>query len=339
MMDGRPHIAVLLSPALRERIVSAAAWKQLTDTAVVHAPDIHSNDPSAWSAPTLLGESVEACITGWDTPPITADDLRRAPRLRVIAHTGGSVRNLVPPEVYDRAIRVTHAAPVLADGVAEYTVMAILVGLRRLPEFHQGLTTGQPWQVLAALPPGTLLRDQTVGIIGASRVGRAVLNRLAGFGCPILLHDPSVTEHEAAALGALRVDLSELLTRCDVVSLHAPLLPETAGMIGAAELQRLHDGALLVNTARAGLVDEAALIAELRAGRLHAALDVFWEEPLPLDSVWRELPHLVVTPHNAALTKETLFEQGQAMIDEVHRALSGQALEYEIDRRRYAVIA
>jgi phosphoglycerate dehydrogenase-like enzyme len=338
-MDGRPHIAVLLSPALRARVVSAAAWTQLGENMVVHTPDGAADDPRAWSAAALLDESVVACITGWDTPPITAADLQQAPRLRVIAHTGGSVRHLIPAKAYDGDIRVTHAAPVLADGVAEYTVMAILAGLRRLPEFHEGLTGGTSWPELTTWPPGRLLRDQTVGIVGASRVGRAVLSRLAGFGCPILVHDPFVTNEEAARLGVGRAELPELLAHSDVVSLHAPLLPQTAGLIGATELKQLRDGALLINTARAGLVDESALIAELRAQRLYAVLDVFWAEPLPLESVWRDLPNLVVTPHNAALTKETLFEQGKSMIDEVHRALSDQPLRYEIDRQRYDVIA
>ena len=277
------------------------------------------------------------CLTGWDTPPLTDAELDTAPDLRLIAHTGGSVRALVPESAYDRGIRITHASAVLAEAVAEFTVMQILCGLRDAVGVAGRMRAGDGWESMRV--PGRLLRDQTVGIIGASRVGRATLTRLLPFGCALLLSDPLVRPDEAVALGARLVELPELLDESTVVSLHAPLLPATRGMLGAAELARLRQGAILVNTARAGLTDETALLAAVRAGRITVLLDVFHHEPLPADSPWRTTQAVVATPHIAALTAETLWEQGSAMVAEIRRYLTGEPLRHEIPRSTYHTIA
>lgn len=323
------RVALMMSPALAETLFD--------DTSRARLKQLQSSEPTAGLA--ALGSETVAILTGWDTAPITDSHLDLCPNLRVIAHTGGSVRHLIPPSVFERKIALSHASEVLAEGVAEFTVMAILASLRRLNDFDQALRSGQDWSVLSTKPRGRLLRPRTVGLVGASRVGRAVIPLLQPFGCRLLIHDPYLSSEDAADLGVQLTDLNTLLAASEVLSLHAPLLPTTAGMIGAAELARLPDNTLVVNTARAGLVDQDALAAELASGRLSAFLDVFDEEPLPVRSRWRTAPHTTITPHIAALTEDTLRAQGATMIDEIARAVDGTELRYRIDRRAFDVIA
>jgi phosphoglycerate dehydrogenase-like enzyme len=320
-----------MSQALTARLLGPESWARLKAIAKVRHDGTTPTDP-----PAALSGAV-AAITGWDTPPLTDKILDRCPDLRLIAHTGGTVRTLVPESAYDRGIRLTQASAVLAEGVAEFAVMQILAGLRDAYLFTRDMRAGVSWRDLAARPPGRLLRDQTVGIVGASRTGRATLHRLRPFGCRCLLYDPYADAGEAAELGAELVELDDLLRRSDVVSLHAPVLPETWGLLDAARLALLRDGAVLVNTARAALVEEAALLAEAESGRISALLDVFGEEPLPERSPWRTAA--VATPHIAALTAETLREQGGSAAGEVARFLTGDPLLYEISRDAYRVIA
>jgi phosphoglycerate dehydrogenase-like enzyme len=163
-------------------------------------------------------------------------------------------------------------------------------------------------------------------------VGRVVIRLVKAFGCRVLVADPLLTSECARALGVERRDLAVLLAESDVISLHAPLLPETRGMIGAAELARLKDGALFINTARAHLVDEAALLKELESGRIHACLDVFTDEPLSADSPFRHLANVTISPHAAGHSAETHLWQGRAMADEIRRFINGEPLHYEISQ-------
>jgi phosphoglycerate dehydrogenase-like enzyme len=319
-------IAVLISDELRAQLMSPETEKELADLGAVQS--------------TLAGARI--CVTGWDTTPLNDSALDSAPDLALIAHTGGSVRALVPESAYERGIRVTHASAVLAEAVAEFAVLKILAGLRDVVDIAVRMRSGMAWESAtpdALRSPSRLLRDATVGVVGASNTGRATLHRLRPFGCDLLVYDPYLEPAAAADLGAHSVDLTTLLDRADVVSLHAPLLSETRGMIGAAELGRMRDGAIFVNTARAGLVDEPALLAEVRTGRIRAMLDVFHDEPLPANSPWRHTDGVVATPHVAALTKETLLEQGSAMAAEIGRFLARRPLHHEITKEAYQHIA
>jgi phosphoglycerate dehydrogenase-like enzyme len=157
-----------------------------------------------------------------------------------------------------------------------------------------------------------MLGAQLTGVSGAGRVGREVIRLFRAFGWRVLVAHPYLEPTAADKLGAELINLEELFQRADVVSLHAPLLPETRGVIGVDKLASLRDGALLINTGRGALVDEAALLAELSSGRIRAALDVFTEEPLPPDSALRALAGVVLSPHVAGHTEETHLRQGQA---------------------------
>ena len=201
------------------------------------------------------------------------------------------------------------------------------------------MKSGERWETIREAFPGRLLAAQTVGVVGAGRVGRAVIHLFRAFGCRVLLYDPLVSVDQAAALGVESMTLDDVLAQSDVVTLHAPVLPETQGMIGAAELARLHDRAIFVNTARAALVDECALLRELETGRIGGALDVFADEPLPIDSPLHTLPNVLLSPHAAGHTLDTHLRQGQIMVDEVQRFIRSERLCYEITPAMFPILA
>ncbi len=159
------------------------------------------------------------------------------------------------------------------------------------------------------------------------------------FGCRVLVSDPSLSHERATILGVDLASLAELFAAADVVTLHLPVLPETKRMIGATQMNLLRDGAVFINTARGAVIDEDALLSELKTGRIVAALDVFEEEPLPADSPFRSLSNVVLSPHVAGLTLDTYLQQGQAMVDELERFLANRPLQYEIPATLIPIMA
>ena len=331
---ARPVVALLVPAERQARVFTREALDRLRAIAEVRGGDDRAT--LVQRLPELLSDA-DACITGWYTPSITSGALASAPRLRLIAHTGGSVKSLIPPEAYDRGVAVSHVAVLIADAVAEATILSILLGLRRYHEMDRRLKAGAEARSVGY--DGRLLGALTVGLVGAGYVGRKVVPLLRAFGARVLLYDPYLPDQDAAALGVEKVPLRELMASSDVVSLHAPPTDETRRMIGRAELDLLRDGAVFVNSADPWLVDENALLETLRTGRIWAALDRFDPEPLALDSPYRPLENVLVTPHVAGATVDTLRRQGAAAVDEVERFFAGEALRYRVPSERLALMA
>ena len=266
---------------------------------------------------------VEVLITSWGCPPLDAGVLAGAPRLRAVLHAAGSVRPHVRQEVFDRGILVTTAADANAEPVAKYTLAAILWAAKKAPFLAADARRSKgDWSYRGA--HGELSgTGQTVVLVGFSRVGRrvALLLQQVGIG-GVLVVDPFADPAAVNATGAELVTLAQALPRADVLSLHAPDLPSTRQMIGAAELAALPAHATLINTARGRLIDHAALEDACRAG-LHAVLDVTDPEPLPADSVLYELPNVMITPHVAgALGGETRL-LARSALTELERYAAG----------------
>lgn len=283
--------------------------------------------------------AVRVVITSWGVAPFDAETLALLPRLELVAHTGASVKAFVTDELFERGIAITQAGAGMARPVGEVSLAFTLALLHRIPAMHNALREGAAWYDAVATGVQHEILNAPIAVIGASRTGRAYLQLIRALGARPLLVDPTVSAHEAAALGAELVRLDEALQRALIVALHAPTLPETRHMIGAGELALMPDGAGLVNTARSWLVDESALIAELRTGRLTAAIDVFDDEPFGTESPFRSLPNVLVTPHRAAGTHEGRLRQGGIVIDEVERLVAGAPLEHAISRRQLSSMA
>jgi phosphoglycerate dehydrogenase-like enzyme len=221
------------------------------------------------------------------------------------------------PHMEGRDLVVASCKPANADNVAELVLAEIVLGARRVFE-------NAPANRLGPVPKPENLKvlfETTVGVIGASLVGRRVLRLLRPFGCRLLLFDPYVTEDEARGMGAEPVtDLVRLCERSDVVTLHVPALPSTEKMLGAREFRAMKDDAVFVNTARGMCIDEAALVAELEKGRLFAILDVTEPEPAAPDSPLRKLKNVVLTSHLGGTPAKNL---GRQAVEDIEAFLSG----------------
>jgi phosphoglycerate dehydrogenase-like enzyme len=174
---------------------------------------------------------------------------------------------------------------------------------------------------------------RTIGIVGASRIGRKVIALLKGLDCNILLYDPFVTAGDPVVADVELVELDALMGRSDVVSLHAPSLPSTRGMIGARQLELMRDGSTFINTARGALVDEAALIAELQTGRISPVIDVTDPEIPPPNSPLFELPNVLLTPHIAGAVGVERSRLGRLVADEIERFVAGKPLQFAVEAR------
>ncbi len=277
----------------------------------------------------LLGRA-EVLVGHWGCPTLTDDVLELAPNLRLFAYAAGTVKWQVTDAVWERDLLVTSAAAANAVPVAEYTLAAILFSVKGVFSFvelerDRSARVPLPFDRFGAV-------GRRIGLVGASHVGRLVIDLLAGHQMDVAVADPYLSDDEAAALGVRRMELDELCAWCDVLSLHAPDVETTKGMIGAEQLAALRDGVTLVNTARGALVDTDALVAELRAGRLSAVLDVTEPEPLPEDHELRRLPNVVLTPHVAGAVGSELVRLADLAIDEVARFAAGEPPRYPVRR-------
>ncbi len=326
-MAARARIFVAIRPALYQALFRPAADERLQALGAVHFQAGADNLTSAELAQCIRGQ--EVVITGWGSPSFTDEVLAAADRLRLIAHSAGTIKRLLPPAVFTAGHRVTHAAAAMEIPVAETTLLLILLSLRRFHQVDRAFKQAG-WQAAQALPMGSELAGKRVGVIGAGHTGRAVLKLLRAFSAEIWLYDPYISAAAAQALGARKVDLEALLRACPVVTLQAPATAETYRMLGARQFGWLMDGAVFINTARAHLIDEEALISELQTGRISAALDVFEREPLPADSPLRQLENVILTPHIASKTPQARQRQGDIIVSEIASFLHSGVLQQEV---------
>jgi len=286
----------------------------------------------------VLAET-EVLITGWGAPRLDSAALAASPRLRAVLHTGGTVREVISDSCWERGLLVSSAAQANALPVAEFTLAAILLAGKSAFGIRESLRPGRriPARPIDLATIGNFGRR--VGIIGASRVGRRVLELLRPFDFTVRLSDPYVDAAEAARLGVRLVPLDELLAGSDIVSLHAPDTPQTYRMLDRQRLASIPDGATLINTARGALIDPEALTEELTSGRLNAVLDVTEPEPLPRDSPLHDLPNVFLTPHIAGSLGNELERLGRSVVEEVERLVAGLPLLHPVTQADLGRIA
>jgi phosphoglycerate dehydrogenase-like enzyme len=331
-MAERPNLVLAMRPDILDLVLPAPLRARLDSLA-----DVRTGPLTDWSAASAELATADLLLTGWGCPPLDAAFLDRAPRLAAVIHAAGTVKDHVGPEVWKRGIAVSSAADANAAPVIEFTLATVWLAARR--------ALGAAAAYAAGHYPGYRERHgadgAVVGVIGASRIGRGVITRLlaAPAGFQVLLADPYVSAAEAAALGAEQVDLDQLCRRSDIVTVHAPDLPETRHLLDARRLRLLPDGAAVINTARGRLLDTDALAAECATGRLDAYLDVTEPEPLPPDHPLRALSNVLITPHIAGCQGTEVRRLGAYAVDEVERWVKGEALLGAIRAEELARIA
>ncbi|WRH26496.1 hydroxyacid dehydrogenase [Arthrobacter sp. JZ12] len=299
----------------------------LRGTLTLQADEVLSHWESE-SARTALRDA-EVIITGWGCPRLDETLLDYAPNLQAILHAGGRASDITTPGLRARGIRLTNAGDANSLPVAEYTLGMILLANKR---FFQAVREYRARQERidreATFPEAGNFR-RTVGIVGASRIGRRVMELLAPFDLDIVLYDPYVTAPEAGLMNARKVSLEELMAISDIVSIHAPLLPSTEGLISAELLGGMKPGATLINTARGELIDQDALLDVLQANRISAVLDVSTPDPLPPAHPLYELPNVLLTPHIAGSVSGELGRMGEHLVEELKRFARGERFAAE----------
>jgi len=334
---SRPIVAITIGQSHYQRMFNEDAWATLESFADV----IHYSGQKPANKQDLIDLLPEAdgCITSWGVACLDADVIAAAPQLKAMAHMGSSVKRFISDAFWQRGIHLTSAGIALARDVAETTLGLMIVGQKRIWPLGKHIRDGG-WRESPAWDQYSSreLYRKKVGIIGASNVGRYVIDFLKPFGPEVLLYDPFVSEEDATELGVQKLELDDLLISSDVVSLHAPANDKTYHMLNTEGLQLMKDDALLINTGRGTLIDEPALVAELEKGRFFAFLDVTDPEPPLPDSPLRKLDNVVVTPHIAGCI-ENCSRMGELAVEELRRFFAGEAAVYQITHTMFKRIA
>lgn len=312
-----------LNAAHRRVLFEHAAWDLLTSVAEV---ETIADDEAR--LPAGLAADYDVLVTGWDVPRLERVD---GDRLKLVVHSAGSFRGVLAPEVLDSDVVVSQAgSDPMARAVAEFALTLTLSILREVYTYDRGLQTSRDYAASRMPEYGTAIYGIRHGLIGLSRVGVWHARMLRGLGSEdVVAYDPYFPAERANELGVRLVPLAEAMS-AGAVAVHLPVTDETRGMIGRAELALMPDGGVLVNTARAAVVDMPALEAELLSGRIRAGLDVFDEEPLPASSALYGLPNVLLAPHVAGATAEARFRQGDAVVSEIRRFANGEPLAHRV---------
>jgi phosphoglycerate dehydrogenase-like enzyme len=311
--------AAFISPETRTGL------SELGDVTEIAPAELQSLDAFAAAA-----ADKDVFVTAWGFPRLDAEHLEAAAKLKCVVHAASSLHALVSNAFWATGIPISQAGAAMAPAVAELSLTFTLNLLRRVHRLDHSLRTGTSWDDARNVGRAREISGSRIGVVGASRTGRRYIDACRALGAKVCVYDPYLLKGDP--LAASSATLHDLLANSDVVAIHAPATPETKGLIGAAELALLPDGAAFVNTARSTIVDMEALYKEVHSGRIDAALDVFDEEPLPVDDPWRSLPNALLTPHLGGATVDSRRRAGGIVVDELRRFVNGQPLEHALTR-------
>ena len=274
----------------------------------------------------------DACITSWGSPKITEKVVHNAPKLKFIGHAAGTVVPYIDSVLFDNDLVVVNANSALSKSTAEGAMAFIMAGAWQIYQYNMMMKQSQWSDNNRETVLG--LNKQVIGLIGYGDISRELIRLLKPFEARILMYSNYCPEEEAKVLGIELCNLDEVLRQSKIISLHNTLTPSTRGMIGEKEM--IQDGALLVNTARAPIINEAALLNALKSKRFFAALDVFWEEPLKPDSNLLSLHNVLCTPHIAGFSSYWKSRLAQTVIEDMKRWMNGEKLEGQITKEKFS---
>ncbi|MFD5574243.1 hydroxyacid dehydrogenase [Streptomyces cadmiisoli] len=327
----RPRAVFAMNPRLPRALFHAETLARLRRATDIDTELVLDELDSAPARKALA--DAEILIAGWDAPVVRTAHLAAPSRLRAVIYAGGVAATCLedPAALATSGVVAANARAANSTPVAEYTLAMILLANKRILFAQHAYRTSRKRPDHFAAPTDLGNYRQTVGVVGASTVGRAVLSLLRPFDLDVLLYDPTLSHEQAGRLGTRLVPLDTLMARSRVVSLHQPLTPQTRRQIGARQLALMPNGATLINTARGAVVDQDALIRELRTGRIDAVLDVTDPEPPAADSELWTLDNVVLTPHLAGSMGGELHRIGETVTDEVERFTAGKPFAHPED--------
>lgn len=328
------NIVFLLNAKLRNSIFKQEDIDALSQIGNI-VFNMDEQGPDADKVKELIRDA-NIAITSWGCPRLDRDILQQAPGLELIVHAAGSVKGIVSDEVWRRKIRVSSCAYPLGIGVAETALGFTITALKNMWDLARNTREGK-WD--EGREKVREVYGVTIGVIGAGRAGRHYIKLMKNFDVDILLYDPTVDEQQAQEMGVQKVELEELLKRSDVVSIHAPSIPETYHMINRETLMLMKDDAIIINTARGSLIDEEALVEELRKGRLFACIDVTDPEPPDKGHPFRSLPNVILTPHIAGAVNNGLYRIGKYAVEEILAYVKGEKMDGEVFENKLSILA
>ncbi|WP_410657123.1 hydroxyacid dehydrogenase [Amycolatopsis sp. lyj-112] len=323
-LQHRPTAVLVMEERRRGDVYPDTVLREIAALAQLREPltrERLAEDPGAL-------DGVEILLSGWGAPVLDSALLGHAPDLRAVLVAAGSVRPLTTPEFWARGIPIVSAAAANAIPVAEFTLAQVLLGLKQVHRISREIRERREYP---SDPRVAGAYRSKVGLLGLGEIGALVASHLRTFDVEVLASDPVVDAEAAAELGVRLVDLDELFGTSAVVSLHAPLLPETEGLVNGDLVAKMGLGATLINTARGAVVDEPSVIPVLRdRPDLTAILDVTWPEPPVPDSPLYTLPNVVLTPHLAGALGAERARMGELVVRELRRFVLGQPLQHAV---------
>lgn len=305
--------------------VSAAAFRDIT-------MDMETRGPNDYDGSVIIENLDGVEIVVVHKAPLSREVFERGDDLEIVAAARGGTENVDLEAAADHDVTVLHAPGRNADAVADYAVAFALAAHRRIPHFVEATGRGD-WDL--EFDPADLPRDVTnltIGIIGFGNVGRNVARRWRGFDPTLLAYDPFVDNDTVRECGARPVSLDDLLTESDIVTLHARLTTDTRHLLDDAAFDRMDDDALLVNTARGGLIDTTALIEAIESNAIGgAALDVFEDEPILDDSPLLRLDDVWLSPHTAGSTRDAVFNGSRIVANDLKAIVTGDEPDHRVE--------
>jgi phosphoglycerate dehydrogenase-like enzyme len=316
----------IMSPEEWPRVYTPPIHQELGLLVNILAPVV---TPRQFMSRSDLFEQAEVVFTGWGGPAIDDEFLDKVSRLKGIFHGAGAIRHLLSPTFWDREIVITTANGANAIPVAEYTLAHILLGLKRA--WSQAAETKKQRAFLQPPLPVAGAYNRTVGLVSLSTIGRLVRQRLESFDLHVVAYDPTLISEEALSLNVELGTLEEVFANSDVVSLHAPLIPATEGLITGKLLGSMRTGATFINTARGSIVRESEMIEVLRTRPdLTAILDVSDPEPPLATCELFDLPNVMLTPHIAGSLDGECARMGQWIVEELRCYLRGETMRGQL---------
>lgn len=320
-------IALLVNKKQQERIFDEKYYERIRKFGDLAIYDRENFDDADYVAKFAQGANV--IITSWESPQISKDILDKCPDLKGVIHAAGSVKPVVSDELIARKIRITGSAAAIGEGVAETALGFAISACKGFYPLKED-TKNRLWDENIY----TVVKDFydiNIGVISGGFVGRHMVKLLKNFHVNIFMYDPILSEKEIRDIGAEKVDLDQLMSICDVVTVHAPSIPATDNMINKNNLSLMKDGAVLINTARGTIINEQDLIDELEKGRIFACIDVTNPEPPELDNKLRTLSNVVLTPHIAGTVTNGLKRIALHVCEELERLMNGEKMRTEVE--------
>ena len=326
-------IAVIIENGTRNMVFNEKCLKRLENSGEVVISE--GNIDLASLEPII--KDADIIVTSWGNEHIDEGYLKLCPNLKLLIHAAGSVKPVVSDALWKKGVRVSSCAGVLSMGVSETALGFTIAASKNFFALNENIHNGGWAEGKENIRE---LYDLTVGVVSGGWAGRHYIELMRAFDVDILLYDPFISEDNAAAMGARKVSFEELLKNSDIVSIHAPQIPETYHMFNEETLKLMKKDAVLINTARGTIIDEKALYEHMKAGNLkYACLDVTDPEPPTTDNPLRTLKNCIMTPHLAGLANNGLKKIGQHVCEEIESYLASDALSTEVTEEMLARMA